>query len=125
MRRDAFMASNDPGTVREYPCPAPTVINAINDLVELQKGEITFDDILRGKIFFKVEMYGFLWEYRFTVTSSGAGQSRVELEVEGEIANKAIRIAREFALLESMLNGNIKNSRAKDPQTSNLQASIQ
>jgi hypothetical protein len=107
-RRYALMEGNDSGTVREYPYPAPTVINAINDLVELQKGEVTFDDILHGKLFFQVEMYGFMWEYQFTVTDKGAGRSLVKLEVEGEATNKALRIAREFVLLESMLNGNSK-----------------
>ena len=88
--------------IRVYSKPIQAMLNAINDLVELQKGEVTFDDISHGKISFSVEMYGFFWEYCFSVTEIDNDLSKITLEIEGNITNKADRLNRQFALLESM-----------------------
>jgi hypothetical protein len=50
-------------------------------------------------------MYGYKWEYHFTVTDMGNNRSRVQLKVEGETKKKKRHIIREFALLDSMLVG--------------------
>ena len=100
------MASN-PVRTKVYDVSGRTMLNAINDLVELQKADVTYSDISIGKIYFRVEMYGFLWEYRFTVEDIDENHSRVTLEIRGEAMNKTEKISRQFALLDSML-GNFK-----------------
>ena len=99
------MSNEDSIGTREFNWPIPTMLNAINDLAELQKGDVTSFDIQQGRIFFEVEMYGFVWEYRFTVTDKGEGISLVALEVAGDVTKKELRITRQLALLESMLIG--------------------
>ena len=90
--------------VRAFSCPAPVTLAAIHDLVELQKGDVTFVDKKNGKISFTVEMHGFIWEYRFTVEDSGGGRSRVTLEVCGRDAKSpAVKASRQLSLLESIL----------------------
>jgi hypothetical protein len=86
-----------------YPWPAKLMLFAINDLVELQRAEVTFADIPQGKIHFRVEMYGFAWEYRFTVVPKGEACSHVTLEICGEAMNKAEKASHQLALLDSML----------------------
>jgi len=89
---------------RVFSCPAPVMLAAIHDLVELQKGDVTFVDKTSGKIHFTVEMHGFIWEYHFTVEDSGGGRSLVTLEVCGRDAkDPAVKAARQLALLESIL----------------------
>ena len=84
--------------------PAPVILAAVHDLVELQKGDVTFVEKKSGKIFFIVEMHGFVWEYRFTVEDTGGGRSRVTLEVGGRDAkDPEVKVARQLALLESIL----------------------
>ena len=87
---------------RKYNKPVSAILNAINDLVELQKGDVTYDDISQGKIFFQVEMYGFTWEYQFTVREMPKDKSVVALEIGGDPTNIESRIIRQFALLDSM-----------------------
>ena len=90
--------------VRVFSCPTPVLLAAVHDLVELQKGDVTFIDKKTGRIYFTVEMHGFAWEYRFTVEDSGCGRSRVALEVCGiDAKDPAIKAARQLSLLESIL----------------------
>lgn len=86
-----------------YLQPPGMILNAINDLVELQRAKLTFADIPRGKIHFQVEMYGFQWEYRFTVEDADANRSLVTLEIVGETTKKVDRAKKQFSLLDSML----------------------
>jgi hypothetical protein len=90
------------------------MLNAINDLLELQRGEVTFVDISRGKINFQVEMYDFEWEYHFTVEAIDEAHSRVMLEVTGEAMHPANKIFRQFALLDSILPSGTRAS--PDPE---------
>ena len=100
------MEDNNSVGTKEYRYSVQTILNAINDLVELQKGEVTFDDISRKRIFFRVEMYGFSWEYHFTVEDIGENSSRVLLEIKGEVTNRSRRIVHQLALLDSVLISN-------------------
>lgn len=86
-----------------YLQPMGTVLDAVNDIVELQNGRLTFSDTPRGKIYFAVKMYVFEWELRFTVTDIGGNRSQVQIEIEGEARDGESLIHREFALLDSML----------------------
>jgi hypothetical protein len=89
---------------RVYQQSALALSAAVNDLIELQNGTVTFYDGPLGKIHFTVEMYGFLWEYRFTVEGLGANRSRVTLEVGGKDAKDPTdKISRQLALLDSLL----------------------
>jgi len=83
--------------------PVRTVLNAVNDIVELQKGRLTYSDTPHGKIHFLITMYAFEWELRFTVTDEGNGRSGVTLEIGGEKRDKEDLLRLEFALLDSML----------------------
>jgi hypothetical protein len=86
-----------------YLQPMKTVLNTVNDIVELQKGKLTLSDTPGGRIHFRVRMYGFKWEYRFTITDIGQNRCRVLLEIGGDARTKERKIRREFALLDSML----------------------
>lgn len=86
-----------------YLQPKGTVLDAINDIVELQNGRLTFSDTPRGKIYFAVRMYVSEWELRFTVTDIGGNRSQVQIEIEGGARGGESLIHREFALLDSML----------------------
>ena len=94
----------EPIGARVFFWPTPVILAAVHDLVELQKGDVTFVEKSSGKISFIVEMHGFMWEYRFTVEDSGGGRSLVTLAVGGRDAkDPAVKIARQLALLEAIL----------------------
>ena len=80
-----------------------TVLNAIIDLVEFQKGRITHSDTPGGKVSFLVRMYAFKWELQFTVTDIGENRCRVRLEISGENRGREKFIRREFTLLDTFL----------------------
>ncbi len=86
-----------------YLQPIGTVINTINDIVELQKGKLTRSDSAKGIIDFLVEMYDFTWELCFTVTDIGKNRCNVQIAIEGNTRSRDRLILREFALLDSML----------------------
>ena len=88
---------------RIYRQPKGTVIDAINDIVELQKGKLTFSDTSKGKIHFKVKMYANKWDLRFAVTDIGTNQCSVHINVGLETPEHEKMIKREFALLDSIL----------------------
>ena len=88
---------------RIYLQPKTSVVNTILDIAELQKGRTTFTDTPNGKVCFAVSMYGYSFEYSFTVTDIGGNRSHVHIEAGGDTKNKRRHITREFALLDSML----------------------
>ena len=81
------------------------IINAIYDIIELQKGELILSDSKRGKVHFQVTMYGYVWELLYSTADMGIGKCDVSLRVVGERQDKAREIRREFALLDMMLEG--------------------
>ena len=97
------MNGNDSTGVRVYHYSKLTMLNVINDLVELQKGEVIFHDISKGQIYFTVEMYGFIWENRFTVDAVSERQSRITLCIKSSSLNESNKVAGQFALLDSLL----------------------
>ena len=86
-----------------YLQPKCAVLNAICDIVELQKGRLTFSDTPHGLIHFSVRMYAFAWEIRFRVTDIGLNRCVVRIDIGGEARGRENMIFREFALLDSML----------------------
>lgn len=90
---------------RIYLQPMGLVLDTINDIVELQKGKLTFSNTPNGEIHFCIKMYGFKWELRFTITDIGKNRCTVEIEVDGEKRGREKLIIREFALLDAMLVG--------------------
>ena len=87
-----------------YNQPGGNILQAISDIVELQKGDFTFSDTPNGKISFVVTMYGYKWEFQFVVTDIDKDSSKVVLEISGEKINKDEMLHRQIALLDSMLN---------------------
>jgi len=81
------------------------IINAIYDVIELQKGELILSDKKHGLIHFELTMYGYLWELLYKISDMGTSKCEVSLRVIGERKDKAREIRREFALLETILNG--------------------
>ena len=43
------------------------IINAIYDIIELQKGELILSDKRHGLIHFELTMYGYLWELFYKI----------------------------------------------------------
>ena len=88
-----------------YLQPKGTLLNAISDVLELQKGKTVYSDTPNGKVCFTIRMYGLKWELRFTVTDIGKNRSEVRLEIAGEERGNEKLIYRQFALIDSMLIG--------------------
>jgi hypothetical protein len=86
-----------------YSQPKSSLLNAINDIIELQKGKVVHSDTPNGQIWFLVRMYSQKWEFRFTVSEIGANRSTVHLEINGNATDKDALIRREFALLDSLM----------------------
>jgi len=89
-----------------YLQPVSMLLAAINDIVELQNGKLTFSDTPHGKIHFRVRLYAAKWEYRFSVKDIGDNRCIVEIELDDDTYKKEGKILREFALLDSMLVAN-------------------
>ena len=88
-----------------YLQPRGTILNAVSDLAELQKGKFTFSDTPNGKIHFLVKLYHNRWEFRFCVKDIGKNRSCVELEMDGDGRKTECMMHREYALLDSLLIG--------------------
>ena len=86
-----------------YLQPRSTVLESVNDIVELLRGKSTVGDTANGKIGTRLSMYGLQWEVRFTVADLGRNRSRVAIEITGERNDKKKEILSMFALLDSML----------------------
>jgi hypothetical protein len=80
-----------------------SLLNAVNDIIELQKGKVVHSDTPNGQIWFLVRMYSRKWELRYTVSEIGINHSKVHLEITGNAADKDALVRREFALLDSMM----------------------
>jgi len=93
-----------------YRQPTALLLNAVNDIVELQKGRLTFSDTPHGQIHFLVRMYASKWELRFAVEDIGRNRSRVTIGIDGEKRGRADWLNREFALLDSMLGTEVEIS---------------
>ena len=87
-----------------YLQPKGTILNAISDLAEMQKGKLAFSDTPNGIIHFFVTMYREKWEYRFLVQDIGENRSIVELEVDGNDEKKESILNREYALLDAIMS---------------------
>jgi hypothetical protein len=93
---------------RVYPKTPDIVLNAINDIVELQKGTLIDSDTENGRISFRVSMYSYTWEFCFTVSNAAKNNedstcSRVSLKAKGNRIGKETMIKQEMILLDSML----------------------
>lgn len=86
-----------------YLQPKGALLDAIHDIVELQRGRKLVTDTPHGTIQFVVSMYGFKWALRFTVTDIGKNRCQVQLEVGDKESGQDKIIYRQFALLDSML----------------------
>ena len=86
-----------------YLQPRGALLDAIHDIVELQRGRKLVTDTPHGTVQFVVSMYGFKWELHFTVTDIGKNRCQVQLEVGGAETGQEKLIYRQFALLDSML----------------------
>ena len=90
---------------KAYGHPKGYVLNVVHDIVELQNGRLMISDAIHGRILYRVTMYGYEWELLYTIRESGANTCLVTIELSGERRDKAKEIRREFALLDSMLDG--------------------
>ena len=88
-----------------YLQPMGTIIGAIHDLIEIQKGKVTYADTTKGELHFTIRMYAFKWELRFTVNDIGQNRCQVQLVINGEEHSHEKVIVQEFALLDSILLG--------------------
>ena len=88
---------------RVYFQPRNYVLDAINDIKELQKGRGISAYAEEGKINFLVRMYATKYELQFTVTDIGMNRCQVEIGIVGDVKDKEGKVLREFALLDSAL----------------------
>ena len=88
---------------RVYLQPYTWILNAINDIIELQKGNIICSQFSEGKIEFSTTMYERTQINRFTVMELDGGGSRVYLEIDdGEEVEK--KLSAMYGLLESIMS---------------------
>ena len=90
---------------KTYPRVKEYILNTIYDVIELQNGHIIMIDTRHGRVHYEVSMYGYVWELLYMVTDKETDLSEVSLRVIGERKDKEKEIRREFALLDSMLEG--------------------
>ena len=81
------------------------ILDTIFDIIELQNGALVLSDARLGRVHYEVSMYGYVWELLYIVTEIEASACIVTLRMIGERKDKAREIRREFALLDSMLEG--------------------
>ena len=81
-----------------------TVINAVNDLIEMQKGIITLSDTQNGRIHYAIQANERQCELRFAVVDIGYNRSSVNIETDGGDADSDKLIRHEFSLLGAMLD---------------------
>lgn len=87
---------------RVYPVSREYLLNIISDIIELQNGKETGSDTRKGRVCFSASMYGFRYEYIFTVLANGSGCS-VKLQTNGEMEKDKERVSKMFALMESFM----------------------
>ena len=90
---------------KTYPKPKNYIFNTVYDIIELQNGELILSDTKLGRIYYKVSMYGYVWEFLYVITELRTGKCEVSIRVIGERKDKAREIRREFSLLDAMLDG--------------------
>ena len=86
-----------------YLQPMDTVLLAVHDLIELQKGRTITCDGVYGMVRFQVSMYETVWEYHVAVTDIGRNRCGVAIHMPGETLDKERLIGHEFALLDYVL----------------------
>ena len=86
-----------------YLQPKVTLLIAVSDMIELQKGKVTHSDTPNGQITFSVRLYHQKCELQFNVEDIANNRCRVRLEIKGRTQNAESFIQREFALLDTMM----------------------
>ena len=81
------------------------ILETIHDIIELQNGSMLISDSIRGKVLYRIEMYGHEWQILYTITTTKSEECQVTISISGERRDKAKEINRQFALLDSLLNG--------------------
>ena len=87
---------------RNYSVSREYLLNIISDIIELQNGKETGSDTRQGRICFSSTMYGFRYDYIFSVLENGNGCS-VGIKTNGEQEKDKERVLKMFALMESMM----------------------
>ena len=90
---------------KTYYKPKAIILETIHDIIELQNGSMVISDAIRGKVLYRIAMYGHEWQILYTVTAIKKEESQVTIRLTGERRDKVKEIRRQFALLDSMLNG--------------------
>ena len=106
-------------STRIFPRSKDYIINTLYDIIELQKGALILSDTARGVVYYRVSMYGYEWEYMYTIGDmrNHEGQTHntrqapphheqcsATLRISGDRRETEREIRRAFALLESMLD---------------------
>ena len=91
--------------IKTYSKSKKIILDNIYDIIELQNGEIILSDAKLGRVQYQVTMYDYKWEFLYIVSENKPGISTVSLRVIGERKDRVREIRREFALLDSMLEG--------------------
>jgi hypothetical protein len=85
---------------RVYLWPPEWVMNAVLDVVELQKGEVTFSG--ENVIQYSIGMYGKRHDYKITLTGVPRNRCRVKISENGASSIQSLLIV-QFAILESLM----------------------
>ena len=91
--------------IKTYNKSKSEILNTIYDIIELQNGKMMFGDSIYGKILYQLSMYGYVWQLLYSITELGSARCEVRLTITGERHDKEKELRREFALLDSMLDG--------------------
>ena len=81
------------------------IFNTLYDIIELQNGEIIICDTTQGKLLYQATMYGYVWQLLYSINEIGNNKCEVSISVIGERQDTKREIRRQFALLDTMLEG--------------------
>jgi len=100
---------------KTYSLPKGFILDTIYDIIELQNGKLILSDAIHGRVHYHISMYGNTWELMYTVAVMGKNRSNVTLSVCGDRQDKEKELRRQFALLDSLLDGgaNVRVSRGR------------
>ena len=90
---------------KTYSLPKGFVLDTIYDIIELQNGKLILSDTIHGRVHYHISMYGNTWELMYTVVGMDKNRSNVTLSVCGERRDLKREVLRQFALLDSLLEG--------------------
>jgi len=56
---------------KQYSNSKGEIFSTVYDIIELQSGDMILSDTAQGLLYYKLSMYGYVWELMYTITEIG------------------------------------------------------